>query len=281
MAAADYYNPGGGNMPQAPAVQAPRPQQQYPYPPQQSNSTLPYPVSDAPPPYSQFSDHQRPHSQPPPQNRPQPHVNFAPTNNYGPAETHAYPPDKQNHRPSAMHNVVHAQASPGQYGQPQQPPYRPPVPQPQSGYPFPNGLAPPPPTETQRRASGSSGYRPAVTPYQGDYDYDSRSVSRDRGSSGRHHHHHHHDQSTQQKKKGKNSVSTFLGAGGGALIGDLIFPGLGTIGGAVLGGVGGHEYGKQRRSYSNVDGRSKSYHSSRDYDYDEGLDRRGRRRDVY
>lgn len=49
----------------------------------------------------------------------------------------------------------------------------------------------------------------------------------------------------RQKSKG---VNTFLGAGGGALLGDLIFPGLGTIGGAILGGVGGHEYGKKRAS---------------------------------
>lgn len=41
-------------------------------------------------------------------------------------------------------------------------------------------------------------------------------------------------------------MNTFLGAGGGALIGDMIFPGLGTIGGAILGGVGGHEYEKKR-----------------------------------
>jgi len=34
-------------------------------------------------------------------------------------------------------------------------------------------------------------------------------------------------------------MSTFLGASGGAVIGDLIFPGLGTLGGALLGGVGG------------------------------------------
>lgn len=30
------------------------------------------------------------------------------------------------------------------------------------------------------------------------------------------------------------------------MLGDMIFPGLGTIGGALLGGVGGHEYGKSR-----------------------------------
>ena len=59
-------------------------------------------------------------------------------------------------------------------------------------------------------------------------------------------------------------MATFLGAGGGALVGDLIFPGLGTIGGALLGGVGGHKYEKEKRSYSN------------DREYYE--DHRGRRR---
>merc|ERR1711939_52466 len=48
-----------------------------------------------------------------------------------------------------------------------------------------------------------------------------------------------------------NSRSTnadaFLGAAGGGLIGDLIFPGLGTIGGAVVGWVGGKDYGKHRK----------------------------------
>ncbi|OAP55390.1 hypothetical protein AYL99_10363 [Fonsecaea erecta] len=39
----------------------------------------------------------------------------------------------------------------------------------------------------------------------------------------------------------------FLGATGGGLIGDLIFPGLGTIGGALVGWVGGKDYGKHRK----------------------------------
>ena len=37
-------------------------------------------------------------------------------------------------------------------------------------------------------------------------------------------------------------MNTFLGASGGAVIGDLIFPGLGTLGGAILGGVGGEYF---------------------------------------
>jgi hypothetical protein len=101
-----------------------------------------------------------------------------------------------------------------------------------------------------------------------DYDYDNRPRSRSRGESRRRHHHHHHHNNNSQyldrpqvQRKKSSGVSTFLGAGGGAIVGDLIFPGLGTLGGAILGGMGGHEYGKKRahshpnkfreRSYSN------------------------------
>ena len=52
----------------------------------------------------------------------------------------------------------------------------------------------------------------------------------------------------QPRRQKSSGVNTFLGAGGGAIVGDLIFPGLGTLGGALLGGVGGHEYGKKRAS---------------------------------
>ena len=39
----------------------------------------------------------------------------------------------------------------------------------------------------------------------------------------------------------------FIGAAGGGLIGDLIFPGLGTVGGALVGFFGGKDYGKHRK----------------------------------
>lgn len=79
--------------------------------------------------------------------------------------------------------------------------------------------------------------------YDEDYERRDRSRSRSRSRSrGR-------DRDMRRKhveKKKSSGVNTFLGAGGGALLGDMIFPGLGTIGGALLGGVGGHEYGKSR-----------------------------------
>lgn len=66
-------------------------------------------------------------------------------------------------------------------------------------------------------------------------------------------------------------MDTFIGAGGGAIVGDLIFPGLGTLGGAILGGVGGHEYGKKKasRSQPREVQRTSSYNNSRDYYHDD------------
>lgn len=43
-------------------------------------------------------------------------------------------------------------------------------------------------------------------------------------------------------------MKTFLGAGGGAIIGDAIFPGLGTVGGALLGAYGGKKASERSRS---------------------------------
>lgn len=83
-----------------------------------------------------------------------------------------------------------------------------------------------------------------------------------------------------EKKKG-SSASTFLGAGGGALIGDMIFPGLGTLGGAILGGVGGHEYSKEKKSRSGGGGGGQRSYSHgddgrREYGHDDDY-KRGRR----
>ncbi|KAJ8612284.1 hypothetical protein MRB53_037494 [Persea americana] len=44
------------------------------------------------------------------------------------------------------------------------------------------------------------------------------------------HHHHHHHHSSSDKKRSSTTVDTFLGAGAGGLIGDMIFPGLGYCG---------------------------------------------------
>jgi hypothetical protein len=54
-------------------------------------------------------------------------------------------------------------------------------------------------------------------------------------------------------RKEQKDRSTFLGAGVGGLVGDVIFPGLGTAAGLVLGGYGGRKHAhKKRRSNSDV-----------------------------
>jgi uncharacterized protein YcfJ len=63
-----------------------------------------------------------------------------------------------------------------------------------------------------------------------------------------------------------------LGALGGGVIGDLIFPGLGTLGGALLGGLGGHEVSRSRSYDDGRQGRKKDRYQE---EYDEGRRRRG------
>jgi hypothetical protein len=42
-------------------------------------------------------------------------------------------------------------------------------------------------------------------------------------------------------------VDGFIGAAGGGLIGYLLYPGLGVVGGALAGWIGGKDYGKHRK----------------------------------
>lgn len=258
MAAAEYYNPGG--------------QQQLGPPPAQpfqqgGNPNPPYPMSDAPPPYSEFPQ-PRPHSQPPPHQRPpQPNDAYRP-----PPPPNGYPqqqPEK-NGRPMYFSNNS-----------------QPPMPPQQQQYapqwqPQPQGYVPLAGTPAMQQVYGGqqnpgAGRRtsstPVVRPSRRD---ESRSRSR---SGGRHRKHHHHHDRPQMARKKSSGVNTFLGAGSGAIIGDLIFPGLGTLGGAILGGVGGHEYGKgkkDRRTHSNpAKFRERSYSNDGDYYQDDY--RRGRK----
>ncbi|KAF7947399.1 hypothetical protein EAE96_008487 [Botrytis aclada] len=84
----------------------------------------------------------------------------------------------------------------------------------------------------------------------------SRSRSRNRGhshshsrarstrsmSQSRHRNSHTHSRTSKTRARdSRKDRNTFFGAFGGGLIGDLIMPGLGTLGGAILGGVGGRE----------------------------------------
>lgn len=46
----------------------------------------------------------------------------------------------------------------------------------------------------------------------------------------------------------RHNSDAWIGSVGGGLIGDIIFPGLGTVGGAVVGAMQGHHYDKKRES---------------------------------
>ena len=72
------------------------------------------------------------------------------------------------------------------------------------------------------------------------------------------------------------SRNTFWGAFGGGAIGDLIAPGLGTLGGALLGGVGGHQVGRNRSGSDRDGGRSRTRKRDKyDEEWEEGQRRRG------
>ncbi len=78
-----------------------------------------------------------------------------------------------------------------------------------------------------------------------------------------------------EKARGKtdhSSRNTFLGAFGGGTIGDLIAPGLGTLGGALLGSVGGRRMGRE----VNREGRERARKRDKyDEEWQEGRRRRG------
>ena len=98
-------------------------------------------------------------------------------------------------------------------------------------------LAPPPHRHPPRRDSYDSDESETETRDLERSGSGSGSRSRSRARS------HHSRGSSDRSRSDRN---TFLGAGGGALVGDAIFPGLGTIGGLLLGGLGGHEYARRR-----------------------------------
>ncbi|SMQ50079.1 unnamed protein product [Zymoseptoria tritici ST99CH_3D7] len=248
MAAAEYFNPGS-----QPASYSGAPR-----PPMNANLALPYPISDAPPPYTAIAD-ARPHSQPPPIQRPPP---LDPYYQQPPANGQQYPPGDQQYPPYNQQypqngvqypsNGQHHPAEKASRPQPQAQ-YRPQsyTPQPQQGY---------------FSQPGPSSMKQSFT--RKDRDYGAASP--------------HVQFRTDSPRKKKSGVDTFIGAGGGALIGDAIFPGLGTIGGAILGGLGGHKVAKdkerERRVHSNPNGfRNRSYSNDGDYYYADEYNRRGRK----
>jgi uncharacterized protein YcfJ len=61
--------------------------------------------------------------------------------------------------------------------------------------------------------------------------------------------HKHHEKRKRRISDSSRSANAdgFIGAAGGGLIGDLIFPGLGTAAGALAGWIGGKDYGQNRK----------------------------------
>ncbi|KAI4924121.1 hypothetical protein J4E85_008281 [Alternaria conjuncta] len=90
-----------------------------------------------------------------------------------------------------------------------------------------------------------------------------RSTSRDRSRNERRHKprkSHSFDKAHEDKHKNRD---TFLGAGAGTIIGDVIFPGLGTAAGLVLGGYGGRKYADQRSKSDYAGSERRSHRGSR------------------
>lgn len=80
--------------------------------------------------------------------------------------------------------------------------------------------------------------------------------------------------STKSSTRSTNA-DAFVGAAGGGLIGDLIFPGLGTIGGAAIGWFGGKDYGNHRKGRED-----KRHKEQRKWEEKHGTQDRSRSRDY-
>lgn len=224
-------------------------------------------------------------STPPPQSRPTYHHHSSSQVQFEPQPTYISPASTSRPHPPKIHTRI--DSPPPQTQRPSRTKYN-------------QGLASI--STTNLRPQRSSSEPPS--PY-----YERRPSQVDERRRRKHHHHHHHDRRDYSssrsrsrdryertyderdrdgKSKPKNTdKNTFLGAIGGSVIGDLIFPGLGTIGGAVLGGWGGHEVSKpskareermRGRSYSERPERpKKGWRGRRSYEeeYEEGKRRRG------
>jgi len=112
-------------------------------------------------------------------------------------------------------------------------------------------LAPPPHRHAHHRRDSYSSEEDAS---------DTRELERSgSGSRSRSRARSHHSRGSSDRSR--SDRNTFLGAGGGAIVGDAIFPGLGTIGGLLLGGLGGHEYSRRRSRSEMAEGRKEgAYH---------------------
>ena len=195
-----------------------------PPPPKQPQSYTPSAYSEGPPPYSPGLGVAQPQRPPPQQQQG--------SNSYYASQPAPYPPPPPQQYPQPT--------APRQQYPPQQPYQQPPntAAYPQNQYlqpqPYPPPGAYPPPRKAQspgyqRRHSSPAGYC-------SDPEYERRHHSRPHKKRP-----HSRDERPKASSKG-SSRNGILGATGGALIGDLIFPGLGTT---VVGGLAGWYAGKK------------------------------------
>ncbi|KPI43326.1 uncharacterized protein AB675_7145 [Cyphellophora attinorum] len=206
---------------------------------------------------------------PPPQQQ-----NYTPPQNVYPPQQSGAPPPYQTYNSSPQKPQVHFAPTPGPHGhnrpgssggQPPNPQYTPAYAQ-QPQYQQPGPYASPQPQQYAHNYSQpnypNSGQLQPYAP-QRHHSYDSAIASGYSSDPERHHRRHHkkHDSRSRSRSRSRDtnrprrtsetSRSTnadgFIGAAGGGLIGDLIFPGLGTVGGALAGWLGGKKYGKERK----------------------------------
>jgi hypothetical protein len=192
-------------------------------------------------------------SQPPPMSRPNAPGYY---NNYppppGPASVPSGSPYQQPYQPQ----IFLSGPQQSQYPFPAQQPYNPNIPISQLPQPYPNHAMPsthrPPQTQLQRRPS---------EPFESDSsDSESYHSDPEHHRRRRHHHHDRDKDGSRSRSRGLNSSKSprprhrtarhnsdaWIGGVGGALIGDILFPGLGTVGGAAVGALQGHHYDKKR-----------------------------------
>jgi len=181
---------------------------------------------------------------PPPYQEQRPGVHFAPTPTTAEQpQRHSFSSDQRpsqvpwNHPPQQGYGDPHAQQNMALQPYQQQPYSSSPT----------NGHGTPP----QRPQYLSPHMRPYANPNSSHYSLESGGYASDPEHNRRKHKHRHRKDSGESRSvrpSGRSSNSdAFLGAAGGGLIGDLIFPGLGTVGGAVVGWLGGKDYGHHRQ----------------------------------
>jgi uncharacterized protein YcfJ len=114
-----------------------------------------------------------------------------------------------------------------------------------------------------------------MRPYTNNYQSEASLMSGYSSDPEPHRRRHKHDKKKRRISETSRSAKAdgFIGAAGGGLIGDLIFPGLGTAAGALVGWIGGKDYGEHRKSREEQRNKIQEAwdrkYSSRDHSHDE------------